>query len=522
MDEIGFPKNLPNEFKSRFVAYHNENVRLKEEVNSLRRMMFGRKSEKYYTEDIIDPKGTLFNETETIIEEKQEDLIEKENPKDTNETKSKEKENGGRKPLPADLPREIKIHDIPEAEKKCSCGHCELIPIGEDVVEKLELIPAQLKVIEHHYKKYVCPSCEQNVQKAKAEPSILPGAMVESSIISHVAVSKFYFALPLYRQEATFKQMGIEISRMTMARWMIAAADAVLPLVDEMQRYILSNQVTHCDETPVQVLNGTGKEPSAKTYMWVLASGLDCFPAVVFKYYNNRSAACAHDLLKNFNGFLQVDGYGGYNSVTHSGAITRVGCWAHVRRKFDTAYKDGAKAGKELSLLFIEKIKNLFLIEREILHLTPTERVSIRKEKSKQIIHQIRTLIDDNVTKIFPQSKIGSAFGYISDEWPHLLHFLDHGCIALSNNRVENAIRPFAIGRKNWLFANTVNGAAASAALYSLVVSAKENNLLVHAYLTDVFSQIPYMPTDCVQQKIFLQQLLPWNWKKAAEQNETS
>ena len=376
-----------------------------------------------------------------------------------------------------------------------------------------------MKVIQHHYLKYACPCCEQNVLKAKSEPSIIPASMAEPGLLAHIATNKFFFALPLYRQEVLFNQKNIEIPRITLARWMIACGNAILPLVNEIKKYILSQSVLHCDETSVQVLSGTGKDPTAKTYMWVLASGLEAHPAVVFQYYSSRSQKSANDFLAGFAGYLQADGYDGYNSICNLPDVTRVGCWAHIRRKFESAFKEGASAGKLLAEKFLIEIKKLFLVEREVIPLTVDERVKIRQEKSLPVINAIRKLIDDNINKIVPRSKLGSAFGYISNEWPHLEHFLNNGNISLSNNRVENAIRPFAIGRKNWLFSDTIEGAEASAAIYSLIGSAKENDLHVEDYLTDVFTQLPYLLKE---EKPALTSLLPWNWKNNLSAQKTT
>ena len=420
---------------------------------------------------------------------------------------------GGKKPFPENIPREVKIHDLSEEEKICKNDLTPLVVIGEDIVEKLDVVPVSLKVIQHHYLKYACPCCQQNVLKAKAEPSIIPASMAEPGLLAHIAVNKFLFALPLYRQEFLFKQKDIEIPRITLARWMIACGFAVLLLVNEIKKYILSQQVVHCDETTVQVLIGTDKKATSKSYMWVLASGVDSHPAVVFQFYSSRSGQCANDFLEGFRGHLQVDGYDGYNGVCNLPGVIRIACWAHVRRKFESAFKDGAPIGKLLAEEFLKEIKKLFLIEREVLPLTAEERVKIRQEKSQPVITEIRKLIDDNVNKIVPRSKLGNAFGYISNEWPHLLHFLNHGLISLSNNRVENVIRPFAIGRKNWLFSDTVEGAEASAAIYSLIGSAKENKLHVEDYITDVFTKLPRLLKE---EKPSLTSLLPWNWKKEA------
>ncbi|WWW15103.1 hypothetical protein Spiro2_001989 [Spirobacillus cienkowskii] len=268
----------------------------------------------------------------------------------------------------------------------------------------------------------------------------------------------------------------------------MACAEAVAPLVAEIKRYILSQPVIHCDETHVQVLAGTNKKPTSKSYMWVLASAKDAHPASVFQFYPDRSQASALDFLKSYKGFLHVDGYDGYSQVCSQLSVTRVACWAHVRRKFESAFKEGAPAGKSLAELFLTEIQSL--LEKEIESLSALEKQNMRLEKATPIIQNIRKLIDENVNKVLPRSKLGDAFGYISNEWPHLLHFLGNGLIALSNNKVENAIRPFAIGRKNWLFSYSTRGAQASAILYSLIATAKDHDLHVEEYLNDLFLNI--------------------------------
>jgi transposase len=231
----------------------------------------------------------------------------------------------------------------------------------------------------------------------------------------------------------------------------------------------------------------------------------------VFQFYPDRTQSSASDFLKSYKGFLHVDGYDGYNQVCSQLSVTRVACWAHVRRKFESAFKEGAPAGKSLAELFLTEIQKLFLLEREIEPLSPLEKQNMRFEKASPIIQNIRNLIDENVNKILPRSKLGIAFGYISNEWPHLLHFLGNGLIALSNNKVENAIRPFAIGRKNWLFSHSIRGAHASAILYSLIATAKDHDLHVEEYLNDLFLKIPLLKKS--PQPDYTP-LLPWNWNK--------
>ena len=528
MNEIGFPKNLPDEFRTYFISAFNEINRLKEENSFLKRIAFSQRSEKFLKYDFISPEGTLFNEAEDILNNESHSNVTDDIPVSSetnntqnkaNSTRKKKQKNDSllfddqtsQKSFPSHIPREVITHDLSEEEKVCKFDLSPMVKIGEEIVEKLDVVPSSLKVIQHRYLKYACKCCQQNLQQPKAIPSVIPGSFAESGLLAHVVVNKYLFALPLYRQEVLFKQKNINIPRITLARWMIACANILTPLVNEIKKYILSQTVIHCDETYVQVLKGTDKRPTAKSYMWVLASHKNAHSASYFQFYPNRSMSSANDLLKNYRGFLQVDGYDGYNKVCEQLYVTRVGCWAHVRRKFDSALKDGAPVGKTLAGAFLSEIQNLFLIEKEIESLSPEEKMEIRKNKSPIIIHNIRKLIDDNVYKVLPRSKLGNALGYISHEWPHLLHFLNNGLISLSNNRVENCIRPFAIGRKNWLFSQSIHGAQASATLYSLIATAKDNDLHVEEYLNDLFFQLPILNKS---ENPDYTPLLPWNWNK--------
>jgi hypothetical protein len=278
-----------------------------------------------------------------------------------------------------------------------------------------------------------------------------------------------------------------------------------------MRAHLVSQAVLHCDETPVQVLKGTGKAPTATTYMWVLGSAEDDPPIAYFEYHNSRSQEAAENLLRDFQGYLQVDGYAGYNSVCADPKVTRVSCWAHARRKFDSAKQDGAKAGVSLAEEFLEEMKKLFLLERDLKSLSPEKRLEARKQQAPPVLAELRKKLDENLTKVPPRSKLGTALRYLAEEWDGLLRFLEDGRVSLSNNRVENFIRPFAVGRKNWLFADTVLGAQASAALYSLAVTAKLNGHDVAGYFRDVFTRLPARLKAAPEAP--LDDLLPWLWK---------
>lgn len=517
MNETGIPKGLPSQFEPVFVSLFNENQSLKEEVNSLRRKLFGSSSERYAVETPIEPLGGIFDEAEQTLTENPPPKGEsdKDSEGDNEETitvPAHTRKKGGRKPLPTDLPREVVTVDVPEHERICPNDGTPLVPAGFDVSEKLKVTPATFSVQETRRLKYACPCCEQHVARAPLEKAAIPGGMADPSALALVVTQKFLFALPLYRQELIFRQMGIDLPRITLARWVVSLGELVLPLVRRMREHLVAEAVLHCDETPVQVLKGTGKAPTAKTYMWVLASAASsAAPGVYFEYHPTRAQSAASAILEGFQGFLQVDGYAGYNAVAASEGVIRVACWAHVRRKFEEAMTAGAKTGTSLAGEVLELIKKLFLLEREWKDLEPEARLQLRKEKAPPVLEEIERRLTENRDKVPPKSKLGGALGYLADEWDGLVQFLKDGRVALSNNRVENFIRPFALGRKNWLFADTVAGAQASAALYSLVVSAKANGIRVDDYLTHLFTHLPRILPDADVDS--LDELLPWRWK---------
>lgn len=505
---------LPENLKPLFVSMHNEIVRLQEENYRLRRAQYASRSEKHISGILIEPVGTLFNESE-VAAATEDSGSDPEPPAvplpDVKKKRVRSPESGGRKPLPPDLPRERVIHDISESEKTCRFDGDILRQIGEEVVEKIEFIPSTLKVIQHVYPKYACDTCEGTFVQSEAEPVALPGIQAGPGLLAHIIVCKYLLALPLYRQEAEFTEMGFELSRTTMARWVIKTHDFLFPLLTLLKNFILSRGSIHADETTVQVLKEKGKPPQSKSYMWTLCSGEHDVPAVWFEYHASRSGRAALNLLNGFNGLLHIDGYDGYTSVTGRGGVIRLGCWAHVRRKFDVAKKDGAATGQRPASLFLDAIQRLFLVEREAAGKSPEQIREIRHFKSRLIVAEIRTLLDAHLTAVTPKSKLGMALNYLKNEWPWLIVFLDHGQASLSNNRMENYIRPFVTGRKNWLFADTPAGAAASAGLYSLLISARANGLDARAYLTALLTEIPAaLKADPSSS---LDQWLPWNWK---------
>ena len=406
------------------------------------------------------------------------------------------------------MPRVDKFHDC--KEKICPYDNTPLIQIGTEKVEKLDIIPAKMQVTVHHYPKYACPCCEQHVKQEKAEPSILPGSQAEPGLLAHIIMNKYHWCLPLYRQEEIFSKNEVSISRSTLARWVIACGEKIEPLVNLLKASLFEKPVLQCDETPVKVLNSK-KSPTSPHYMFVMSSPLS--PAVVYQYSENRNQESAKNFLAGFKGYLQVDGYSGYNAYFKENPLltTRVGCWAHARRKFESAFVDGAPHGKSKAQEFLDLIKELFLLERERKKLPLEERFSFDTGKFVSIVDKINKLLIETREQAPPRSKLGTAINYLHNEWEYLTAFLKDYRIELSNNLVENAIRPFAIGRKNWLFSSTAKGATASANLYSIVCSAKRCGLPIEDYLAALFEKIPTLEPDNLK---LWEDLLPWNWKE--------
>lgn len=412
-----------------------------------------------------------------------------------------------RKPLPEHLPRETVIHDIEDKACNC-CGH-DLHRIGEETSEQLEFIPAQVKVIEHIRPKYSCRYCEQQgtevrIKIAPVPKSPIPKSMATPSLLAHIITSKYQYALPLYRQEQMFRQFDIDLNRKTMAEWMMRCGELLEPLYQRLKAELLKQSVIQADETPVQVL----AEDKHRCYMWVYCTGSDS-PAdkadhppniVLYDYQASRSGQCARNYLDGYSGYLQVDGYAGYQQTE-----TRlVGCWAHARRKFVEAKKAQPKGKSGRADWAISHIQKLYRIESAIRDLEPAEKQRSRHERARSLLDEFRSWLDKSVNQVPPKTALGKAIAYTLGQWEKLERYLEDGNLQIDNNRVERAVKPFVIGRKNWMFSNTANGARASAMLYSIIETAKANGLVPYDYLRQILQAIAENPDD-------IDPLLPWN-----------
>jgi transposase len=477
--------------KSSLIDAQAEELRtLREYIRLLKHQRFGRKSEQISNEQI-----RLFNEAESTAEETGE---EEEDAPILVEAHTRRK--GGRKPLPDWIPRVEILHDLSDDEKVCARDGTVLERIGEEVCEQLEFIPAKLRVLRHVRPKYACKTCRTGIHTAPMPPQPIPKSLASPTLLAQIAVSKYADGLPLYRQETMFQRLGIDLPRASLAHWMVKTGELVQPLVNLLRDDLLASGFVQCDETRYQVLKEPGKAATSQSYLWVQ---LAPEPGVVlYDYDASRSAEVPKRLLAGFEGFLQTDGYEGYGAIGQEPGITHVGCWAHARRKFDEALKAQKSSAKKKRSLKESKalqglafIQKLYKIERQIQEKPPDEIYRIREERSRPVMENLRSWLTETIPRVPPQSLTGKALAYLDGQWPKLIRVLEDGRLPLDTNRVENAIRPFVVGRKNWLFADTVRGAEASANLYSLIETAKTNGLEPFAYLRYVLAELPAATT---------------------------
>lgn len=472
---------------SELVAFYREWRRLAESQR------FGSKSERH----VADEQGRLFNEAE--VETVSEDEGEAAEITVAAHPRSKAR----RRPLPDFLPvREI-LHDLSEAEKVCvhDPSH-QLVEIGRDTSDQLAFIPATIEIVRHVRPRYACPTCKEGVKIAPPPKLPVPKSIASPSLLAQVATSKYVDGLPLYRQEKIFERLGLDLSRATLASWMVRMGELVEPLMERIRAEIRAHDLVQCDETPFQVLKEPGKKPQSPSYLWVLRGGKPDHPLIYYEYDPSRSGEVPKRLLRGFQGYLQTDGYEGYAAVGREPGIVHVGCWAHARRKFDEALrgqgsrestKKTAKHTKARQAL--AQIQELYAIERRVKNASAAERHRVRQERSKPVIEKLRAWLDDSLISVPPQSLTGKAMAYLDRQWPKLIQVLEDGRIPLDTNLVENAIRPFVVGRKGWLFADTMAGARASANLYSLIETAKANGIEPWRYLNYLFEVLPAATT---------------------------
>jgi len=500
---ISTAKTLPDsieDLKEIAHRYEVENNILREQVRHLRGKLFGRKTEKRSL-NLDDGQALLFNEAEAFSSAKEE-------VKEEVEIKAYKRKKRGRKPLPEDLPRVDVIHDISEKEKVCACG-CIKSRIGEDVSEQLDIIPAKIQVIRNIRYKYVCKNCEgveadePAVKIAPLPEQIIPRSIATPGLLAHVITAKFVDALPFYRQEGQFSRLGIDIPRSTMCGWAIKVADRCEPLLEFLNKEIRSGPLINIDETTVQVMKEPNRSNKTKSYMWIFRGGDPDRPALVYQYHQTRSGDVVAEYLKDYQGYVQSDGFSGYDFLDHNQDIIHVGCWAHVRRKFIDVVK---ASGKRKSVkgrtgnaeIAIEYIRRLYAIEKNAKdkELGYEAIYEERQKYAKPILDECKAWLDDIFPKTPPKGLLGKAISYTLGQWGRLIRYVEDGRLRPDNNLAENAIRPFVVGRKNWLFSGHPRGAKASATLYSLIETAKANNLEPYSYLRFLFDKLPHAKSE--------------------------
>ena len=412
-----------------------------------------------------------------------------------------------RKPLPQSLPRVERIIDLPEEQQQCACGH-RLVRIGEESSEKLDVIPPRVQVIRTVRPKYACHHCEGSgdeehpaVRVAPPPPALIPKGLASEGLLAFIATAKFCDALPLYRQEQQFARFGVELSRRTMSDWMIAVAGACVPLLEALHAKLRAGPKLQIDETTVQVLKEPGRANTTISYLWVARGGLPSEPVLVYRYEPSRGGHVAADIIGDYQGYVQTDGYEAYDRPCSGPGVQHVGCWSHVRRPFkeaaDALGKVSSRAGAALQALsFIAK---LYRAESELSKYRATDPdrfVAERRARVEPVLKQLHLWLLRKHDQVLPGSALGKAVAFALSQWPKLIRYLEHAQLTPDNNACEQAIRPFVVGRKNWLFSGSPRGAAASATLYSLIETAKANGREPYWYLRELFEKLPHARTQ--------------------------
>ena len=503
------------------------NTLLVEEVQWLKSQLFGRSSEKSMA-DVSPDQRMLFNEAEVLAAIAAADEKVGTQSVDAHERNAKP----GRKAIPEKFPRKQVIHDIPESEKICPLDGTPLVRIGEEISEQYEYTPPKLIVLQHLRPKYAS-ACDHHggVKIAPVALQLLPKSMASPSLLAHITTAKFVDGLPLTRQSKQFERLGLDIGAGTMGVWMnTIGGEKVVPIINLMNEAMLEEPYLHCDETPLQVLK-SHKAPSSEHYMWVRAAGPPGRRMILFDYVANRNTEALMTLLTGpdgqYSGKLISDGLKIYDGLAEAWQLQHFGCLSHCRRYYVTAEKVGqSPTGRTLARVVIRDfIGALYGVERYIKTLRERraqtgqtlsleEVLQIRQEKGVPIAAAFKKWLDEVGPGVTPTSALGKAIAYSLSQWPKLIRYLDHPEMPPDNNRVENAIRPFAVGRAAWMFCDTQGGARASANLYSLVLSAQANGMEPLEYLTYLYTQLPAATT--VEQ---FEGLLPWKVKETLKQS---
>lgn len=476
---------------------HNQqllNDKLKHELAILKRHHFGKSSEALNT-----------HQTSLLDELVDADIaaVEMELAGPVDSQPKTEKRQPKRSPLPPELPRVIIEHEPDNTQ--CTCG-CQLQRIGEDISEKLDYTPGTFTVERHIRGKWTCKTCESLTQ-APVPSQIIDKGIPTSGLLAHLLIAKYADHLPLYRQERIFARAGLAISRSTLAEWVGRCGVALQPLVDALREELLQHPVLHADETPVPML-APGKKKVHRAYIWAYSStSTNTVKAVVYDFAESRAGANARSFLEGWQGKLVCDDYSGYKAGFHTG-ITEIGCMAHARRKFyDLHVANKSQIAKQA----LQLIQQLYDIERDAKEFTPEARTQLRQQRSKPILDALHQWLMTHRQKVPNGSATAKAIDYSLKRWQALTRYCGDGAVPIDNNHVENQIRPWALGRSNWLFAGSMRSGQRAAAIMSLIQSAKLNGHDPYAYLKDVMQRLP------MQRASAIAELLPHNWVAVAK-----
>ena len=499
-------ETLPKDIQKYIHKLEDEIIYLKEQLDLLLYKRFVRSAEQLLAE-VKQP--SLFGEHEETTADQHEEETED----SVQDIKSYTRKKPGRKPIDPKLPRKETIIDISEAEKQCACG-TELVRIGEEVSEKLQIIPPRLYVERIIRPKYACRCCEgtedeekATVRIAQVPPSIIPRSIVSPSLLSYIMIQKYEDHLPFFRQEKQFERIGISISRQDMSNWQRQAWEKLTPLYEKLKEMIKTGPVLQMDETTVQVMGEEGRNDTQKSYMWLARGGPPEKTVVLYEYHETRGAKHASEFLEGFSGYVQTDGYAGYDTAVRDRPdIIHVGCFAHARRKFFEASKVSKKPGSAEE--GIKHIRKLYLVEEELRkqNLNDAEFLAQRKERAEPILDKFKAWLDKRIVEVPPSLLLGKALQYTLGQWDKMTAYLESPYLTPDNNACENAIRPFVLGRKNWLFNKSPDGAKSSCGMYSLIETARQNGLVPLDYLNMLFERCP-----TAQSSEDWEKLLPWN-----------
>ena len=481
------------------VLWHDK---LKYTIKKLRHEQFGQSSER----------GTLLDQLELQLIDLEENAAEADTAAEMTAEKitvaSFERRKPARRPLPAHLPRERIVYPAPSL---CPCcGDSRLRKIGEDVTETLELIPRQWKVIQHVREKFSCRACECISQPPAPSHPIARGR-AGPKLLAHILFAKYGLHLPLNRQSDVYKREGIDLDVSTLADWVGAAAATLMPLIDVIRSHVFGANRIHADDTTVPVL-AKGKTRIGRLWTYVRDDrpfGGPDPPAAVFFYSRDRGGEHPEQHLTSYAGLMQADAYAGFTKLYEAnrkgGPIIEAACWAHGRRKFfDLARLNKAPIAAEA----VKRIDGLFAIEREINGLSPQERLWLRQERSRPLVIELQTWLREQRAKLSKNNDTTKAINYILNRWAAFTRFLEDGRLCMSNNAAERELRAVAVGRKNWTFAGSDEGGRRAAAVYTLIATAKLNDIDPQAWLADVLVRLPDHPAKRIHE------LLPWNWHR--------